>query len=52
MAREQDKQYVLSICMQDDKSEWSHAQSGEALQVMTASSKVIVAIQLTIPACI
>ena len=32
-----------SACMQDDKSEWSHAQSGEALQVMSACSKVIVA---------
>ena len=32
-----------SACMQDDKSEWSHAWSGEALQVMSACSKVIVA---------
>ena len=32
-----------SACMQDDKSEWSQAQSGEVLQVMSASSKVIVA---------
>ena len=41
--REWDKQCVLSICMQDDKSEGSQAQSGEALQVMSACSKVIVA---------
>ena len=34
---------IHSVCMQDDKSEWSHAQSGEALQVMSACSKVIVA---------
>ena len=40
---EWDRQYALSICIQDDKSEWSHVQSGEALQVMSASSKVIVA---------
>ena len=32
-----------SACMQDDKSEWSHARSREALQVMSACSKVIVA---------
>ena len=34
---------VYSACMQDDKSEWSHAQSGEVLQVMSACSKVIAA---------
>ena len=34
---------IHSVCMQDDKSEWSHAQSGEALQVMSACSKVIAA---------
>ena len=27
--REWDRQYALSICMQDDKSEGSHAQSGK-----------------------
>ena len=32
---------VYSACMQDDKSEWSNAQLGEALQVMSASSKVM-----------
>ena len=32
-----------SACIQDDNSEGSHAQSGEALQVMSACSKVIVA---------
>ena len=41
--REWDRQYVLSIWMQDDKSEGSHAQSGEALHVTSACSKVIVA---------
>ena len=34
---------MYSACTQDDKSEGSHAQSGEALQVMSACSKVIAA---------
>ena len=41
--REWDRQYALSICMQDDKSEGSHGQSGEVLQVMSVCSKDIVA---------
>ena len=32
-----------SACIQDDKSEWSQARSREALQVMSACSKDIVA---------